>query len=93
MINSTTNATVAAVNSSASAVTLLAADPNRAGYSLYNASSAVLYLIHGEQTPTTALYTIAIAASGYYECPFNYVGKVQGIWASANGQANVTVYR
>jgi hypothetical protein len=32
----------------------------------------------------------AFAANGYYEVPFGYVGAIDGIWASANGNARIT---
>jgi hypothetical protein len=33
---------------------------------------------------------VQIAASGYYEVPFGYPGAIDGIWASANGNARIT---
>jgi hypothetical protein len=82
--------TVASVASSATAVTLQAANASRQMWTVYNDSTAVLYLILSATTPTTSTYTVQIAAGGYYELPYRYTGIIQGIWASANGNARVT---
>jgi len=84
--------TFSQVASSASAVTILAANASRLGGTVYNASTQILYLILSATTPTTANYTLAMAASSYYEVPFGYTGIIKGIWASANGNANVTEF-
>jgi hypothetical protein len=31
-----------------------------------------------------------MVADAYYEVPFGYTGRIDGIWASANGNARVT---
>lgn len=80
------------VASSASAVTLLVANASRLGYSCFNDSTQVLYLLNSSQTPSSSLYTVQIAAGGYFECPFRYTGIVKGIWASANGNLRMTEY-
>ena len=84
------------VASSASAVTILAANAARAGATIVNDSTAILYLILSSTTPTSSVYTVALAAKGtvgaYYEVPFGYTGIIKGIWASANGNAVVTEF-
>ncbi len=90
-----TNAVQTSVASSASSVTILAANPARRGASIANTSTAILYLrlnsAGGAATATTA-HTVQMASNTYYEVPFGYVGIITGIWASANGQANITEY-
>lgn len=90
-----TNAVQTSVASSASSVTILAAKPSRRGASIANTSTAILYLrlnsAGGAATATTA-HTVQMASNTYYEVPFGYVGIITGIWASANGQANITEY-
>lgn len=91
----TTDSTVTQVASSATAITLLAANNLRRGATIGNDSTAVLYVILGNQTPATNLYTVQLPANGtgtvaYYEVPFGFVGKISGIWGSANGNAYVT---
>lgn len=84
-------ATVSAVSSDTSAVTLLAENAARVGFIVHNDSSAVLYVKFGASASSTD-YTIKLAAAGTYECPSYpvYVGLVTGIWAAANGHARVT---
>lgn len=85
-----TTATVASVASSATNVTLFAAAVGVSGRTIYNDSTAVLYVKFGA-TASTGSYTVQIAANGYYEFPAAvYAGQVDGIWASANGNARVT---
>jgi hypothetical protein len=81
--------TQASVASSGSSVTLLAASSTRLGATIYNDSTQILYLKLGA-TASTSSYTIQIAANGYYEVPFYYTGVIDGIWASANGNARIT---
>jgi hypothetical protein len=60
---------------------------------IFNKSTAVLsvYLMdlatYGVGTP---MQTIDIAAGGYWEDQANYIGDIVLVWATANGQANVT---
>lgn len=85
-----TMATLANVNSSASNVTLFAAAGNTNVRTIFNDSTAVLYVKFGATASTTS-YTVQIAAGGYYEFPQpTYCGQVDGIWASANGAARLT---
>lgn len=82
-------ATLSNVSSSASNVTLLAANAARKGATIFNDSSAILYVKFGT-TASTSSYTVQMAAGGYFEVPFGYTGRIDGIWASANGNARVT---
>lgn len=85
-----TTATLANVASSASNVTLFAAAIGTNGRTVYNDSTAVLYLKYGATASNTS-YTVQLAAGAYYEFPQPvYAGQVDGIWASANGNARVT---
>ena len=87
----TNTAAISSVNSSASNVTLLSANSNRRGAAIYNASTAVLYVKFGT-TASTSSFTVKMAADSYYEVPFGYTGRIDGIWASANGAALVTEF-
>lgn len=57
---------------------------------IYNNSTQVLYVNLGATATTTTAFVVALAAGAYYEVPFGYTGSVTGIWASANGSAQVT---
>lgn len=89
-----TTPTQTSVASSASSVSLLAANNARKGATITNDSTAILYLKLGATASTTS-YTVtlngAVAAPFvYYEVPYGYVGAIDGIWASANGNARIT---
>lgn len=82
-------ATLSNVSGSASSVTVLAANSARVGGSIYNDSSAIVYLKFGATASTTS-FTVKLAADTYYEIPGGYTGIIDGIWASATGSARVT---
>jgi hypothetical protein len=85
-------ATLANVAGSASSVTLQAANTARLGLMIYNDSTALLYVKFGA-TASTSSFTVRLGSQQYYELPNNpaiYTGVVDGIWASATGNARVT---
>ena len=84
-------ATLTTVPASATSVTVLAANVNRTGASIFNASSKTLFLAAAASATSTA-FTVQIAANGYFEVPFGYTGILSGLWAAANGNAMVTEY-
>lgn len=87
-----TTATVGSVASSATNVTLQASNAARKGWSVFNESTAVLYVKYGATASVTS-YTVQVAPGGYFELSQQnalYTGIIDGIWASANGNARVT---
>jgi uncharacterized membrane protein (DUF441 family) len=84
-----TNTSVA---DNAASTTILASNANRLGATVYNDSSATLYLLLGATAASTTNYTCRVASGGYYEVPFGYTGQLTGIWASDpnDGAARVT---
>lgn len=83
--------TQTSVASSATSVSVLASNANRLGATVFNDSTAVLYLLLVTGgTASNAVYTVQLAANAYYEVPFGYTGALIGIWATANGNARVT---
>jgi hypothetical protein len=82
-------ATLSNVAGSASSVTLLALNAVRKGASIHNDSSAILYVKFGT-TASTSSFTVKMVADAHYEVPFGYTGRIDGIWASATGNARVT---
>lgn len=76
------------VASSATTVTLLAANGLRRGATIWNNSTAVLYVNFGATASATAC-VVKMVADAYYEVPYGYTGAISGIWASANGFARV----
>ena len=85
------SATLANVASSASSGTIFAATGQAKMRTVYNDSTAVLYLAFTSSAASSSAYTVQIPAGGYYEFPQPvYSGAVTGIWASANGNARLT---
>lgn len=83
-------ATLANVASSATNVTVAASNANRRGLMIHNDSTAILYIKFGA-TASTSSYSVKIPADTYWEMSMPiYQGIVDGIWASANGNARVT---
>jgi hypothetical protein len=70
--------------------TLLAANANRLGASIYNESTSVLFILLGTGTESTTVYTLQMAAGAYYEVPNAFTGIIKGHWVTANGSARVT---
>lgn len=84
------SATPTNVAASASSVTLFSATGQARGRTVYNDSTAVLYLKLGSSASSTS-YTVQLGAGAYYEFPQPvYSGVVAGVWASATGSARVT---
>jgi hypothetical protein len=84
--------TQSSVGSSATDVTILAANAARLGATVFNDSTAVLYLLLGAGTSSATVHTVQMPSGGYYEVPFGYTGILKGLWAAANGSARVTEF-
>lgn len=82
-------ATLSNVASSATSVTLLSSNASRLGATIVNDSTQNLFVKFGTTASSTS-YTVLMIPNAYYEIPFAYTGRVDGIWASANGNARVT---
>lgn len=81
------------VSASASSVTILAANTSRKRWSVFNDSSAILYLDTTGGTASTTSYTVQIPANGYFEGPQPVnTGLITGIWSSATGTARVVEF-
>jgi hypothetical protein len=84
-------ATLANVASSATSVTIFAATGQAKERTVFNDSTAVLYLAFTSSAASSSAYTVQVPPGGYYEFPQPaYSGQVTGIWASANGNARLT---
>ncbi len=81
--------TPATVASSITSVALVAANANRKGLTIYNNSTARLYVDHDAAASLTD-FTVMLEPGGFYEVPREYAPlALSGIWASANGNALV----
>lgn len=85
-----TTGTQTSVAGSGSSGTLLAANTSRKSASIYNDSTAILYVKFGE-TASTSSYKVQLGPNEYFEFPQPcYTGIVDGIWASATGNARIS---
>lgn len=89
VVQKSSNPATSNVASSASSVILLPSNTARIGAQLFNDSTQICYVKFGV-TASTSSFTVALAASTYYEVPAGYTGRIDGIWASANGNMRVT---
>jgi hypothetical protein len=70
---------------------LLAANTARIGATIWNEGSQELYVKCGTTASTTD-YTVRIAVGGYWEAPYNYTGRIDGITSTSTAQAQVTEF-
>ena len=86
-------ATVTSVADTATSAQLLASNGNRYGATIFNDSSATLYVKLGTTASATD-YTVKVVQNSYYEVPFRYTGRIDGIWASdpGDGAARITEF-
>lgn len=83
-------ATLTNVASSATNVTLLSSNTAAKSRVVFNESTQILYLKYGVTASATS-YTVQVGANAYFEFPQpTYYGQVDGLWASANGNARIT---
>jgi hypothetical protein len=83
-------ATVSRVASSIASVLLLAANPDRKGFKIFNDSTAILYFKYGEDAASND-FTVKLTAGSYFENALPvYTGAIEGVWAAENGAAQVT---
>lgn len=85
--------TTTSVASSASSVTVLALNANRKGFSISNISTSKLYLSFS--TPATIVNSFIEVPAGAFlllDQQLIVTSAIYGIWASANGTAQVTEY-
>jgi hypothetical protein len=82
--------TTTSVGDSATSVTLLSANANRRGASIFNDSSAILYVKLGATASVTS-FVARLVQYATYEVLRDYTGIIDGIWASdAGGNARIT---
>lgn len=84
----TSNTVSSNVSASASNVTLLSANAKRVDVSIFNDSTNNLFVKLGA-TASTSSFAVKILPGGYYELPFRYLGRIDGIWDGTNGAARI----
>lgn len=84
-----TSVTRSIVSASTTFVPLLTLNSARKGVTIWNNSSANLYIELGTSAVTTTSFSVKVGADGYYELPFGYIGPINGIWDGSTGSALV----
>lgn len=84
-------ATHSNVASSATNVTLLAANTARLGATIYNDSNVPVN-VKLAATASATSFAIRMKPGSYYEVPYGYNGIIDGIWDSADGSARVVEF-
>ncbi len=85
-----TTGTQSNVVAATTSVAVLASNTSRLGATVFNDSTATLYLLLATGTASTTLYSVQLASNAYYEVPFTYTNALNGIWSAVNGNARVT---
>lgn len=81
--------TITSVIGSVTSVSVLAANANRRGFTIYNDSTAICRIAFSA-TASAAAFTVLLQPNSFYENNTLYTGVISGIWASAAGSARVT---
>ncbi len=89
---SSTTGTQTSVVAANADTALLAANPARLGFTVFNDSTAILYLLVGSGAASLTVYTVQVPPGGYFESFFGFTGPVRGFWSAVNGSARVTEY-
>jgi hypothetical protein len=79
--------TTSSVTATISNQNLLPANSNRLGATVYNDSSALIYIKLGAVASTTD-YTIRMFPWAYFEVPYGYTGQIDAIWSIAYGSVS-----
>lgn len=83
-----TTGTATSIAGSATSVAILAANTARKGGTIRNDSTALLYLeLTSGAATTSSVYKLP--QDTMFEVPFGYIGVINGIWASATGNARI----
>ncbi len=86
--STSTTSTPTTVASTTANQIILAANASRKGATIWNNSTANLFIEFGAAA-TTSAFTAELSPGGYYEIPFKYTGAISGIWSAVNGNALV----
>jgi hypothetical protein len=83
-------AVLTSVPSAITSSVLLASNPSRRKFIIYNASTKILYIAFAA-TASTSAYSFQLPANAGYEAHLSdYTGVISGIWSAVNGAAKVT---
>ena len=85
--------TQTSVASSVSDTTILASNSSRKGCTLYNDSTAILYVLLASGASSLSTYNLQLPPNGMLSLRVGeYLGVIKGVWDSANGFVRVTEF-
>ena len=79
------------VSASATSVTVLSSNTQRLGASLFNDSNSVCYVKCGTTASATD-FVVKMGPGSFWEVPFGYRGRIDGIWVTATGSMRVAEF-
>jgi hypothetical protein len=83
--------TVSMVEISTVNITILTANPQRKGATIYNThASTIAYIALGADATSTS-YTVKLQPGAYYEAPYGFTGDIRAV-GSAAGTLNLTEF-
>lgn len=93
-LTKSTTGTITSVAASLVSVTLLAANPNRLGATIFiDGGAANNVFVKMGAGASTVSFTVMLSRGDYYEVPFNYTGIITAIWSpAAAGNARITEF-
>lgn len=83
---------VTSVTAATTSTELLPNVADRRGATVFNDSTATLFLLLGPGTASATNFTHKLAGGGMYEVPFECQDRVAGVWDAVNGAARVTEF-
>ena len=86
---------VTTVNDTATSTTLLAPSVGNYGFSVFNTSTAILYMLQGTGTASATNFSVRLDPGDYWETPHPNWAKegATGVWASdASGAALIATW-
>jgi hypothetical protein len=80
------------VLSAVTSTQILASNSRRVDACFFNDSTADLYLMLSSVAATSLQFSYLIPPQGFFTLPTNYLGVINGAWASASGGVRVTEF-
>lgn len=69
---------------------LLAANAERIGATIYNDDAGATLKVKLGTTASATSFTVPLGPGDYYEVPYGYTGRIDGIASAATGTARIT---
>ena len=83
-------ATRTSITAAITSTTLLVLNTVRLGATIFNDSTATLFIGLGSTVVSVTDFTVRLGKHQYFELPFGFTGEIRGIWSAVNGSARIT---